>query len=365
MKRLLTLAVSFLCCMATTFAQFSGSGSGTESDPYVILNPIQLNQLRNFLNMDGVYFKLMADIDLTEFLEDENPSEGWQPIGTKSSPFLGILDGNGKTISGLWISRPNMDYVGFFGCLYDSKNSGLVKNLTLKGSTIKGNDYVGFLSGSDGNIIDCTFEGSVRGASHVGGCTGKNAIFTRVTAEFDVKGTGDYVGGFSGEGGSFTECTLMSNGVSGKDYVGGFSGKNGDFISCSLTSNYVQGDNNIGGLCGAEDSEKSIRDCFVHTNTHGINYVGGICGKSIRDGHNNATNISKCGFSGDVSGDSYVGGICGEYTGRATIYGCFAVGHISARGNYVGGIIGFSSSYPARSMNNHQLYFNDLINSYF
>ena len=81
MKRLLTSAAFFLCCMATSFAQFSGSGSGTESDPYLILNPIQLNQLRNFLNKSGVYFKLMADIDLTEFIDDEYPSQGWLPIG--------------------------------------------------------------------------------------------------------------------------------------------------------------------------------------------------------------------------------------------------------------------------------------------
>ena len=95
MKRLLTSAV-----------MFSGSGSGTESDPYLILNPIQLNQLRNFLNQSGVYFKLMADIDLTSFLEDENPNQGWQPVGSSSSAaFKGFLDGNGKTIKGLWLYR--------------------------------------------------------------------------------------------------------------------------------------------------------------------------------------------------------------------------------------------------------------------
>jgi len=104
MKRFLMSAAMFLCCAATTFAQFSGSGAGTESDPYLILNPIQLNQLRNFLNQSGVYFKLMADIDLTEFLEDENPDQGWQPVGSSSAAFKGILDGNGKTIKSLWIS---------------------------------------------------------------------------------------------------------------------------------------------------------------------------------------------------------------------------------------------------------------------
>ena len=60
MKRLTSLAALLLCSLLT-FAQFSGSGSGTENDPYLILNPIQLNQMRNFLNQSGVYFKLMAD----------------------------------------------------------------------------------------------------------------------------------------------------------------------------------------------------------------------------------------------------------------------------------------------------------------
>lgn len=104
MKRLFTFAAMFLCCVATTFAQFSGSGSGTEDDPYLITRPIHLNQLRNFLNQEGIYFKLMASFDLTEYLEDESPSRGWQPVGTSSTPFKGVLDGNGKTISGFWIA---------------------------------------------------------------------------------------------------------------------------------------------------------------------------------------------------------------------------------------------------------------------
>ena len=136
MKRLLTSAALFLCSLLT-FAQFSGSGAGTESDPYLILNPIQLNQLRNFLNQEGVYFKLMADIDLTEFLEDENPDQGWQPVGTSSAPFKGILDGNGKTISGLWINRSNTSYVGLFGYC----NGATIKNLTIKDAEINGRYY--------------------------------------------------------------------------------------------------------------------------------------------------------------------------------------------------------------------------------
>ena len=137
MTRLQTLAALFLCSLMT-YAQFSGSGSGTESDPYLILNPIQLNQMRYFLDQKGVYFKLMADIDLTDFLEDENPTQGWQPVGnSRSAAFKGVLDGNGKTISGLWIARSNTDYVGLFGYCIQAK----IKNLTIKDLEKHGSVY--------------------------------------------------------------------------------------------------------------------------------------------------------------------------------------------------------------------------------
>ena len=365
MKRLLTLAVLFLCCMATSFAQFSGSGSGTESDPYLIMNPIQLNQLRNFLNQSGVYFKLMADIDLTEFLEDENPSQGWQPVGTSSTPFKGILDGNGKTISGFWINRPNSDYVGFFGSLY----YGTVKNLTIKGGAVKGKDYVGFLSGEHGDAIFCSFEGSVSGASHVGGLTGHSANFTEVTAKIDVEGTGDYVGGFSGSANTISNCTLTSRYVKGNNYVGGFSGSGGIITGCTITSNYVSGNNSVGGVCGNQPSE--IASCYAYTNVTGNDDVGGICGiakKTFDSGNSTIANITKCGFVGDVSGNSYLGGICGEYTGEAEMNECFAIGHITAKGNYAGGVIGCSSGYiyyNYRYSSHHYYHYNNIQNTYF
>ena len=66
-KRLLLLIIGLLNTI-WAMAQFSGSGSGTENDPYLILNPIHLNQMRNYLNQSGVYFKLMANINVEEFI---------------------------------------------------------------------------------------------------------------------------------------------------------------------------------------------------------------------------------------------------------------------------------------------------------
>lgn len=317
----------FLCCMATSFAQFSGSGSGTESDPYRITNPILLNQLRYYLNKSGVYFKLMVDIDLTEFIEDEYPSQGWLPVGTSSTPFKGILEGNGKTISGLWISRSSTDYVGFFGSL----DGGTVRNLTLRGGQIQGHDCVGLLAGSGGYVSDCSFEGSVLGESYVGGCSGKSGSFTRVRSTVDVKGW------YSG------------------NYIGGISGSNGSFNNCTVTSNYVRGYNYVGGICGNEDYRRDMNDCYVYSNVSGNDYVGGICGKA-RSNDRYIPNINKCGFVGNVTGNSYIGGICGEYCREATVNGCIAIGHVKAYGNYAGGVIG-SSDYDYYSNNITNCYF--------
>ena len=87
MKRLFNFAAMFLCCVATTFAQYSGSGNGTEDDPYLIYNENQLSQVSNFLNQKGVVFKLMKDLDLTSWIAENNPSQGWLPIGVESTPL--------------------------------------------------------------------------------------------------------------------------------------------------------------------------------------------------------------------------------------------------------------------------------------
>ena len=322
MKRLLTLAAMFVCCMATSFAQFSGSGSGTKDDPYLVMNPIQLNQLRNLLSKKDVYFKLMADIDLMEFIDDEYPSQGWLPIGTSSSPFKGILDGNGKTISGLWINRSSTDYVGLFANL----DGGTVKNLTLKGGSIVGKDRVGLLSGFVSNVTveNCTISGSVSGSSYVGGCAGCSISWRS----------------------RFRNISSTVS-VSGDTYVGGISGADGDFNNCTVKTTFVKSKGNfVGGICGAENAPRDMNSCYVYTNVSGNDYVGGICGKA---NYRSLPNITKCVFVGNVTANAYVGGICGEYAGGATMNGCFAIGHVSGSGNYVGGIIGsstFDGSYP-------------------
>lgn len=95
MKKFYLLIAAMLSTISS-FAQFSGSGTGTQNDPYLIYNEDQLAQVSNFLNQTGVYFKLQKNLDLNTWISQNSPSQGWNPIGVEIQPFKGVFDGNNK-----------------------------------------------------------------------------------------------------------------------------------------------------------------------------------------------------------------------------------------------------------------------------
>ena len=333
MKRLLTLAAMFLCCMATSFAQFSGSGSGTENDPYLIMNPIQLNQLRNFLNQRGVYFKMMADIDLTEFLEDESPSQGWQPVGSSSSTaFKGNIDGNGKVIKGLYINRSSSDNVGFLG--YTS--GAVIKNLVLKDVEVVGNDYVGAIIGNgSATINNIVIDGTVDGNSYVGGiCGSGEGEYNNIVSYVVVNGKKNYIGGLVGYTSStIFNCQVSSNNIKGLEYVGGVAGA--VYLASISKSSFIgnlSGNTNVGGLTG--DSSGRIEYCYSLGNIEASgDNVGGLVGS-----HHSESGLKYSYFYGNVSGKNYVGGLIGNLVG--VVNNCYSRATIKGS-DIVGGIVGY------------------------
>ena len=344
MKRVLFSAAMFLCCVATTFAQFSGSGSGTEGDPYLILNPIQLNQLRNYLNKSGVYFKLMADIDLTEFIEEEYGSQGWKPIGTESQPFKGTLDGNHKTISGLMIDRSESDIVGLFGYTYDAN----IKNIIIRMASIKGKNDVGVLVGHfhyNSSISNCTISGEIHGNAYVGGVVGSGSgysLITDISSSTKVVGgdnTGGIIGSSSG-GKKLTNCKVVAD-ISGSNYTGGICG---GISSCDLSNCYfigcIKGNSYVGGLVG-QHYKNSIYNSYVlgDIDANG-NRVGGIVGSMIGE-VSSGYYLKNCHLSGHLNGVENVGGIVGYCEGELTISRCYSNATINAAKN-LGGICGYA-----------------------
>ncbi|MBQ0102908.1 MAG: hypothetical protein KBS99_01885, partial [Prevotellaceae bacterium] len=362
MKKLLFLLALLLNAVWAS-AQFSGSGTGTKSDPYLIFNPIQLNQIRGFLNKSDVYFKVMSDIDLTDWIADNNPTQGWQPIGTSSSPFKGTIDGGGHTISGLVINRTSTEDVGFFAAI----NGATIKNITINGD-VTGKSAIGGIAGYavGCTFSECNYHGNINGMTNVGGIVGYSYAYTSTfvscTVDAKITASGENTGGIVGysNGGStvnITSCFTYGT-ISGSKYVGGLAGhinkhtisESGAIMDITSINGYV------GGIIGSSEPDDSgitrkVVHCFCIGDIHsdGDN-VGGIIGYDYGGGYStyySSSNLSNCYYSGNISGKDNVGGIVG-YAHHSQINKCYSVGSISGNTN-VGGIAGYlcerSSSY--------------------
>ena len=73
--------------------------------------------------------------------------EGWEPIGNSTDWFSKEFEGNGYTISNLFINRPSTGYIGLFG----HTSTALIKNVGLEEVNVKGSYGVGGLVGLNRN----------------------------------------------------------------------------------------------------------------------------------------------------------------------------------------------------------------------
>lgn len=338
---------------------FGGSGSGTKADPYLIFNPIQLHNIRNFTGYDDVYFKLMSDIDLTEFIDDNSPTEGWEPIGSVQSPFMGNLDGDGHTISGIRIDR-KADCVGFFSCV---KNAN-ISNLKIEGSTIKGNSHVGaFIGAADNseiNGVSASFN-NIEGITATAGLIGSAKDGCHITsAQYAgaVNVAGDYVGGFVSwvfDNVSISKSTVNATSIIGKGgYVGGLVGFSfeSNYADNSISANLISGSSNYtGGAIGFASGMTASNNYVFVGSIKGKAYTGGFVGINVQ----NFDKVSNCGVIANVAGTEYVGGFNGTFKGTAN--NVFAIGDIASTESYCGGIAGqttdasISNSYFSGNIN--------------
>jgi hypothetical protein len=152
-----------------------------EKDEFVINTAEELAGLAALVNKGCLTFQdktitLGRDIiinDTANWLDWANnpPAHQWIAIGTDDDRFHGIFNGNGHTVSGVYIKNPEDDQ-GLFGVI---GFHGRVSRLNVTASYIEGGDYVGILAGgSAGVIAGCSTSGIVAGDSIVGGFTGVN-----------------------------------------------------------------------------------------------------------------------------------------------------------------------------------------------
>ena len=177
------------CVRANGYA----SGTGTESDPYIIETEAQLKYLVTDTDTADKYYKLANNIVVNESLAG-NPKLWFNVTGddAKDVQFKGTLDGDGYTVSGLY-------FRGFGGSYYGTgiiprADGATVKNIGLVNSDFAitgGNDanMVGSIigRGNNVNISGCFADETVSLNSNLGLAGGIIAVMTGVSSWTDWK----------------------------------------------------------------------------------------------------------------------------------------------------------------------------------
>lgn len=109
-----------------------------DADEYIIDTADELIGFSSLASYGTTYsgktIKLGANIDLNEdwtvSTNAEAPEVEWNPVGTTIAPFAGTFDGQGYSISGVYVASAD-DYIGLFGV---TGESSAVKNLRLLNS---------------------------------------------------------------------------------------------------------------------------------------------------------------------------------------------------------------------------------------
>lgn len=314
-------------------------GSGTEGDPYRITSLDNLFWLSSNESAwsEGNYYLQTEDIDASE-TQNWNNGAGFNPIGREDYlSFYGIYCGNGHFIEGLFINRPETNYIGLFGRI----NESTIDDVHLTGMNITGNYYTGSIAGccSDSYISNCQTVGNVSGNYYTGGLTGivnNNSILNDNNTGATINGV-RYVGGLTGSANHSTISLCYASGsVCGEERTGGFVGINDNqslINMCFATGNVTASENHSGGLAGY-NRNSTISECYATGNVSGNHsFKGGLTGTNYN------SSIDNCYSTGSVSGSFFLaGGLVGgnENSSISYCYTCSTVNGVNQLGGFAG-----------------------------
>ena len=274
------------------------AGSGTEEDPYVIMNQFDLSRVN--VNADK-YFVLGTDVIVADTFTI-------YPQSNTGNVFTGTLDGQGHYIKDLVIDT-DLDDLGLFG---------VAENATFKNIEFVDPKYINHMSTAEdvGTLV-----GEVRG----------NTVIDNITI-------------------SGAKFETLGNNIGG--VVGKVTGPNNTINNVNTSDIEVNGTNNIGGIVGLfennTNSTSSITNSHANATTNSLgNNIGGIAGKLDNTSTGKIT-IDKTYSTGDINAEGdYVGGLVGyadnTSTGDIKLDQVYSDVNVAGR-DYVGGLIGGSNN---------------------
>ena len=287
----------------------------------ILVNDIVVNE---GTNSEGRSVKDCAGVKADDWME-------WTPVG---DGYSGTFDGNGHTISGLYVNKADEWSVGMFRALM----CGKVKSLGLINSYIEGADEVGAIAGkvyADSSISNCYNMGTIKvtsvAGSYIGGICGYitdesvrvNSCYN--TGSLIFKENEAFCGGIAGQnrGGEITDCYALSNGTYtamtgyGTDAVQSAVVSQDDFLTGKIC--YLLNDNGKESTWRQNLTGDSIDEYPVLSDTHSGVYLSAPC--------NSVYSNEPDKFVGHSYGEDGMCTRCGIYDIPECIDGVYQIGN--------------------------------------
>lgn len=280
-----------------------------ENGVYLIAKPCHLAWFRDYVNgtivdkgevagttHPSASAKLTADINLTNYChaaEDGKELLSWIPIGNYSNRWKGNMNGQGHTISNLYI-KTAQNYVRLFGYTERATIQDLIfdyAKVENVNTTNTKTDYTGILAG----YADGVSPSHIRGIKTTNNCT-----------------------------------------VIGQEDTGGIVGGAGINLENCENHSSVKGTSDVGGIAGSSTYE-NIKCCTNYGTVENNNsYIGGIIGYAWY------TSIEDCANYGKITSTGWkAGGIAGQTFGNSRIQNVFSYGDVTNTNDKPGIIIGY------------------------
>lgn len=280
-----------------------------ENGVYLIAKPYHLAWFRDYVNgtivdesevagttHPSASAKLTADIDLKNYChtaEDGKELLSWIPIGNYSNRWKGNMDGQGHTISNLYI-KTAQKFVGLFGYTERATIQDLIfdyAKVENVNTTNTKTDYTGILAG----YADGDSPRHIRGIKTTNNCT-----------------------------------------VIGQEDTGGIVGEARINLENCENHSSVKGTSDVGGIAGSSTYE-NIKCCTNYGTVENNNsYIGGIIGYAWY------TSIEDCANYGKITSTGWkAGGIAGQTFGNSRIQNVFSYGDVTNTNDKPGIIIGY------------------------
>ena len=206
-------------------------------DSVTVSNANELRLLASYVNAGkptiGIYFQLTGDIVLGDQYDPSSPLPLLTPIGNKpETPFRGIFNGAGHTISNLFVEEKN-NAAGLFGYV----RGATIHGFTLVNAAISGKENVGGVIGCVLGYVrmyNISVNGKVTGETAVGGLVGSAIGSPQQVvncASFATVSASNAAGGLFGScsNTAFYNC-LMGGRISATGTAGTFVGDSADTV---------------------------------------------------------------------------------------------------------------------------------------